>query len=265
MGETTIKQIAQRFRAGEHGDIVRAIADWTRTAAAKVKAEPDDDMSKRISAAATAFATPSLVEGSERLGHQFQQWVVGFELSAAFAIARYRTRGWRFRRARGDLDKLLKLAELETAFLIPDLPGRSRSLSARTRRSSRKAQDWCLRLLEAQGPFFPEGARAGDAGRAARGPLHPEVMEYLSDENSYVYGAAERALSLMGEAIVPPVRAKIEARSLDPDVAHRSSSSSAISAPAARYDAVTTNLDWFMEEVGRARRRNGSASSAPRS
>jgi hypothetical protein len=35
MGEATIKQIAQRFRAGEHADIVRAIAEWTCVSAAR--------------------------------------------------------------------------------------------------------------------------------------------------------------------------------------------------------------------------------------
>jgi hypothetical protein len=75
-------------------------------------------------------------------------------------------------------------------------------------------------------------------------------MEYLSDENSYVYGAAERALSLMGEAIVPPVRAKIEARSLDPDVAHSLLVLLCDIGTRSAYDAVTSNLEWFMEEVG---------------
>ena len=250
MGETTIKQIAQRFRAGDHGDIVRAIADWTRTAAAKVKAEPGDDMSKRISAAATAFASPSLVEGSERLGHQFQQWVVGFELSAAFAIARYLNPRLALRRARGDLDKLLKLAEVETAFLIADLPAAIAVVCREDEKRSRKAQDWCLRLLESQGPFFPKVLALETLGELRAVHFIPEVMEYLSDENSYVYGAAERALSLMGEAIVPPVRAKIEARSLDPDVAHSLLVLLCDLGTRSAYDAVTQNLDWFMEEVG---------------
>jgi hypothetical protein len=74
---------------GDHADIVRAISEWTRAAAAKLPADPEDDMPARLSAAVSAFGVSPLLEGSDKLGHQFQQWVVGFELSAAFAIARY--------------------------------------------------------------------------------------------------------------------------------------------------------------------------------
>ena len=75
-------------------------------------------------------------------------------------------------------------------------------------------------MLEAQGPFFPKVVALETLGELRAVHFIPEVMEYLSDENSYVYGAAERALSAMGEAIVPPARAKLEARALDPDAAH---------------------------------------------
>ena len=40
-------------------------------------------------------------------------------LSAAFAVARYRNTALALKRARGDLDKLLRLAEVETAFVLP--------------------------------------------------------------------------------------------------------------------------------------------------
>jgi hypothetical protein len=105
-------------------------------------------------------------------------------------------------------------------------------------------------MLEAQGPFFPKVVALETLGELRAVHFIPEVMEYLSDENSYVYGAAERALSLMGEAIVPPARAKLEARSLDPDAAHSLLVLLCDLGTRASYEAVTTNLDWFMEEVG---------------
>jgi hypothetical protein len=248
MGEATIKQIAQRFRAGDHADIVRAIADWTCQAAAKSESVPEDRA--RLSAAVMAFCSPPILEASEKLGHQFQQWVVGFELSAAFAVARAVNPELALKQARGDIDKLLKLAELETAFLLPDLPAAIAVLCREDDVRGRKAQDWCLRMLEAQGPFFPKVLALETLGELRAVHFIPEVMEYLSDENSYVYGAAERALSLMGEALVPPARAKLEARSLDPDAAHSLLVLLCDLGTRGSYEAVTTNLDWFMEEVG---------------
>jgi hypothetical protein len=250
MGEATIKQIAQRFRAGDHADIVHAIADWTCAAAAKLKADPDSEDPARLSAAVTAFCSSPILEASEKLGHQFQQWVVGFELSAAFASARSINPQLALKRARGDIDKLLKLAELETAFLLPDLPAAIAVLCLEDEVRGRKAQDWCLRMLEAQGPFFPKVVALETLGELRAVHFIPEVMEYLSDENSYVYGAAERALSLMGEAIVPPARAKLEARSLDPDAAHSLLVLLCDLGSRGSYEVVTSNLDWFMEEVG---------------
>jgi hypothetical protein len=250
MGEATIKQIAQRFRAGDHADIVHAIADWTCAAAAKQKSDPEHEDPARLSAAVTAFGSSPILEASEKLGHQFQQWVVGFELSAAFAVARSINPQFALKRARGDVDKLLKLAELETAFLLPDLPAAIAVLCREDEARGRKAQDWCLRMLEAQGPFFPKVVALETLGELRAVHFIPEVMEYLSDENSYVYGAAERALSLMGEDIVAPARAKLEARSLDPDAAHSLLVLLCDLGSRGSYEAVTSNLDWFMDEVG---------------
>ena len=250
MGESTIKHIAQRFRAGDHADIVRAIAEWTRAAAAKLPADPEDDMPARLSAAVSAFGVSPLLEGSDKLGHQFQQWVVGFELSAAFAIARYANPALALKRARGDLGKLLDLAEVETAFLIPDLPAAIAVLCREDEVRGRQAQDWCLRMLEAQGPFFPKVVALETLGELKAVHFIPEVMEYLSDENSYVYGAAERALAAMGDAIVPPARAKIEARALDPDAAHSLLVLLCDLGTRGSYTVVTSQLDWFMQEVG---------------
>jgi hypothetical protein len=250
MGEATIKQIAQRFRAADHADIVQAIADWTCAAAARSRTEADGDDPARLSAAVQAFCAPAMLEASEKLGHQFQQWVVGFELSAAFAVARAVNPERALKRARGDVDKLLKLAELETAFLLPELPSAIAVLCRQDPARERKAQDWCLRMLEAQGPFFPKVIALETLGELRAVHFIPEVMEYLSDENSYVYGAAERALSMMGEAVVPPARAKLEARALEPDAAHSLLVLLCDLGTRGSYEAVTSNLEWFMEEVG---------------
>lgn len=250
MGEGTIRQIAQRFRAGDLGDIVRAISEWTRGAVARIPRDPADDLPARIEAAVGAFAGQSMLDDVGRLGHQFQQWVVGFQLSAAFAVARYRNVALALTRARGDLDELLRLAEVETAFVLPELPRAIAVLCRDDEERGGRAQDWCLRMLEAQGPFFPKVVALETLGDLRSVHFIPEIMEYLSDENSYIYGAAERALSMLGDAIVAPTRAKIEADAVDPDAAHSLLVLLCDLGTRSAYEAVTAHLHWFMEEIG---------------
>lgn len=250
MGEGTIRHIAQRFRAGDLGDIARAIAEWTTGAVERLPKDPEDSLPARIAAAVEAFASAPVVSDAEKLGHQFQQWVVGFQLSAAFAVARYRNYSLALKRARGDLDRLLELAEVETAFFLEDLPAAIAVLCRGDETRSVKAQDWCLRMLESQGPFFPKVVALETLGELRSVHFIPEVMEYLSDENSYVYGAAERALSMMGEAVVAPARAAIEGRTVDVDAAQSLLVLLSDLGTRTAYEAVTANLDWFMEEVG---------------
>ena len=51
MGTSTINQIAQRFRAGNMGEIVRSVAEWTCHAVADFPHEPHSDLPERIAAA----------------------------------------------------------------------------------------------------------------------------------------------------------------------------------------------------------------------
>ena len=55
-----------------------------------------------------------------------------------------------------------------------------------------------------QGPFFPKVVALETLGELGSVHFVPEMMDYLADENSYVYGAAERALSRLGESIIAP-------------------------------------------------------------
>ncbi len=105
-------------------------------------------------------------------------------------------------------------------------------------------------MLESQGPFFPKVVALETLGELRAVHFIPEVMEYLSDENSYVYGAAERALSRMGEALVLPARGRIEADAVDPDAAHSLLVLLCDLGTRSSYEAVVANLEWFMHEVG---------------
>ena len=116
----------------------------------------DDDRPQRIAAAVSAFASPSVLQDIHRLGRQFEQWLLGFQLSAAFAVARAQNQALTLADARGNLAKLLQLAELETAFNLAQLPAAIAVVCRQDERKARRAQEWCLRMLEAQGPFFPK-------------------------------------------------------------------------------------------------------------
>jgi HEAT repeat protein len=171
-------------------------------------------------------------------------------LSTAFAVARYRNTALELRRARGSLDDLLRLAEVETAFLLPELPPAVAVLCRDDPSRAGRAQEWCLRMLEAQGPFFPKVVALETLGELRAVHFIPEIIEYLSDENSYVYGAAERALSRMGEAVIAPSVARIDAGAIDPDAGHSLLVLLCDLGTRAAYDAVASRLGWFMEEVG---------------
>ena len=250
MGESTIKQLAQRLRAGNLGEVVRSLSDWTRAQTAKLPEDAEDSFGERIGAAVDAFSSSPLLEDVERMGHQFQQWLVGFHLSAAFAVARGNNPRRELRRAAGDLDKLLALAELETAHLLGDLP-RSIALVCRDdEEKAHRAQEWCLRMMEAQGPFFPKVCALETLGQLRAVHFIPEVMDYLEDENSYIYGAAERALSKMGEAIIIPAANRIESEAVDPEMAHSILLLLCDLGTQGGYELVKRHFDWFMDSVG---------------
>ncbi len=250
IGKATINQIAQRFRAGDYGEIIRAIADWTASATTGLSTEPGDEWPRRLAATVEAFARPDLEADIERLGHQVQQWLLGFQLSAAFTVARQTNFDLGLKRARGDLERLLEFAELETAFLIAELPSALEVVCRDAPERAAAAKDWCLRMLDAQGPFFPKVIALESLGSLHASDLVPEIMSFLSDENSYIYGAAEHALSKIGEAIIAPAIARIEAGTLDPDAAHSILVLLCDMGSPAAYTAVTEHLDWFMAEVG---------------
>ena len=250
MGEGTIRQIAQRFRAGDLAEIVRPIAEWTGTAVAKLPEDPEDPLPERIAAAVGAFTAHPIVDDVEKMGHQFQQWVLGFQLSAAFSVARYCNVELSLKRSRGNLTALFELAERETAFLLPDLPSAIAVVCGDHEDRSRRAQDWCLRMLESQGPFFPKVVALETLGELRAVHFVPEIMGYLADENSYVYGAAERALSKMGDAIIPPAISRIENDALDPESTHSLLVLLCDLGTPAAHEAVARRLDYFMEEIG---------------
>ena len=250
IGTSTINQIAQRFRAGNIGEIVRSVAEWTCGAVSDFPHEAGSDLPQRIEAAVGAFTRQDLLDDVERLGHQVQQWLLGFQLSAAFAVARGVNFELSLKEARGDLDRLLELAEHETAFLVTELPSAIAVECKDNEPLAGKAQEWCLRMLEAKGPFFPKVVALETLGELGGVHFIPEMMDYLADENSYVYAAAERALARLGENIIQPAVQRIESGRLDPDEAHSLLVLLCDMGHRDAYEAVAQHLDWFMDVVG---------------
>ena len=250
IGDATLNKIAQRFRAGNVPDIVRELAEWTCAAVLSMPHDPEGDLPQRVASAVSAFASAETLQKAETMGRQFLQWVLGFQLSAAFAVARQRGNDMSLERAHGELAELLRLAEIETAFHVNRLPSAIALVCQADEGRARRAQEWCLRMLEAQGPFFPKVIALETLGELRAVHFVPEVMDYLHDENSYVYGAAERALSKMGEAIVAPAVDRIQSGSLDSEAAHSILVLLCDLGTRAGFEVVLQHLDWFMDAVG---------------
>jgi len=250
MGEPTIQRIAAKLRAGNRNDVIRAIADWTTRAARELPEDADRNFVDRLSAVVKALSDESLLDGTARYGRAFREALLGFHLSVAFAVARGFDARAALRRARGDLDRLLELAAAECAHLVGELPAAIALVCREDEAASHKAQEWCLRMLEAQGPFFPKVMALETLGELRTVHFIPEVMEYLGDENSYVYGAAERALGRMGEAIVIPAIHGIESALLEPEAAHSLLVLLCDLGTHGAYDAVMRHFDWFMGSIG---------------
>lgn len=250
IGTATVNQIAHRFRAGNFREIIRAIADWTVTQLAAKPVDATSDLPQRTAAAVEAFARPAVLEDIEQLGQQFQQWLLEFQLSTAIAVARGIDLPRELQKAQGDLNALLSLAEVETAFHVRELPPAIAAVCGDDSASKRRAEEWCLRMLEAKGPFFPKIVALETLGELGSVHFVPEMMDYLADENSYVYGAAERALSRLGESIILPAVERVEQGDLNPDAAHSLLVLLCDMGSQRAYDAVSEHLDWFMDVVG---------------
>ena len=122
MGDQAIKRFQQNFRSGGLEEIVRGLSEWTiertRAIGSDPEHDPEDPLARCIGATVHALSTPELLDEFRRLGNPYRQWLIGFHLSTAFAVARYRNVELQLSRARGNLDRLLTLGEVETAFLL---------------------------------------------------------------------------------------------------------------------------------------------------
>jgi hypothetical protein len=220
--------LARTFEAGAFEAIAAGLAETVRALLRRLKAAPGDDLPDRISEAASFWGDPDVVQAVEALGPHLREWVIGFLLSAVIKTARYRNFDREVRRAGTDPAALLPLLEIETSALLDVLPEALKQsveaaggpATAARSEARRAVEERCLLLLAMRGPFFPQVMALETLGALGSAGAVGEILDFLSEDNSYLYEAAEHALSAIGEAVLEPARGRLEADGLGSDAAH---------------------------------------------
>src|SRR5207245_8602862 len=164
------------------------LAETIRQLAAGLRRAPGDDLADRIVEVAVFWAEPDVARAVEGLGPHLRDWVIGFLLSAAAKMARYRNYDLEVRRAAGDLETLLDLMTIETSAILEPLPpALMRAVEASgpgggpARSAARRAvEERCLAILAARGPFFPQVAALETLGELRSVGAINEIMDFLS-------------------------------------------------------------------------------------
>lgn len=247
ISQEVARELTARLRSGDPIAVETGLEAFIRTKAQIVPRLPGDTLPDRIAAFAAAIASPEQRSDSDRLGPAYHQWVVSALVSSAIKLARYRNYRLEVERAEGNLDALLSLLEEETAFLSDVLPP---AIVRAAGGNPGPAISACVRLLESRGPFFPKVLALETLGLTKADGHVPEILDYLADENSYIYTAAEKALAEIGEAVVPAARGRIQAGALDPDSAESLLMLLSGLGTQDAFQLVLGQLDFFLEEVG---------------
>jgi hypothetical protein len=220
--------LARAFEAGAFEASAACLAETARTVRRRLSVAPGDDLPDRICEAASFWGDAEVVQAVESLGPHLREWVVGFLLSAVIQMARYRNYELEVRRAGTDPAALLPLLEIETSALLEVLPEALKQsveaaggpTTAARSEARRVVEERCLALLAMRGPFFPQVMALETLGALGSAGAVSEILDFLSEDNSYLYEAAEHALSALGDVVLEPARARLEADSLGSDPAH---------------------------------------------
>jgi hypothetical protein len=143
-----------------------------------------------------------------------------------------------------DLCALLELGGIETGTLLTTLPERVAAAASATPTGTTQAVDWCLRTLEARGPFFPKAIALDVLGTMKREDLIPEIARHLGDDNGHIYGAAERALTKIGPPVLAHLRGALEHGGTHPDAV---ASLVRVGCEMSREESLRILLDHFDE------------------
>ena len=240
--------LAAAFARGELREMAGHLAAMVETRARAIASgstDPEDRLPRRIAALSSAFRRDEVLTETDRLGHPMHTWVMSLLLSALVKTAGYRNLDRECGRAASDLDALLALAELESSVLLRRLP--PLLVEAAGDPGRERLENWCLTTLEARGPFFPKIIALSTIGELKALPHLPLLLGYLSDDNSYVYGVAERALAKFADVGAEAARAEIERGKMHPDAMHSVLVVMAEIMTPAALSLVLDHFDDFME------------------
>lgn len=212
--------LAQAFGRGEFRAIVEGLTGLVSRKAEELRASRPaaDRLPTMLASLADGLRHPSTLEEAEQLGHNFHAWLVALLLSALVKTLGYRNLAMEMEEADGELDALLDLAEVESSSLVRHLPGRMARAAGGDGRD--RLEQWCISTLDSRGPFFPKVVALETLGELKVAGHLPAILEYIADDNGYIYGAAERALLNMADESVETIRAELETRKLHPDAMH---------------------------------------------
>ncbi|MFQ5878180.1 MAG: hypothetical protein ACE5JH_10920 [Acidobacteriota bacterium] len=258
LGEGERERIAGALTAGAYEEIAVAMAEAIRRRARDVRRAPGDDLADRIVEVSSFWADREVAGAIEGLGPHLKEWVIGFLLSALVKMIRYHNYDLEVRRVRGDVAALLGLLAHETSVMMEGLPpavreaveaagpGGSRERSA----ARRAAEERCLAILAARGPFFPQVMALETLGELRSVGTINEIIDFLAEENAYLYEAAEHSLAKMGEAVIRPARARLEAGNVEADAGHSLLIVLCELGTEAALRLVLDHLDFFVDAAG---------------
>ena len=218
IGSEARAELARLLEGGSFPEIAGWLGGYVRRRAEAIAAPEPDPLPRRLAGLGRAFETRSILQMAERLEPSAHQWLIGTLIAAAIKVTLYRNYLLDLERVREDLDGLLALAAAETSCLLNVLPRRIAALAGPGQGARRAAAiDWCLRTLEARGPFFPKAVALETLGELRAVDLVPEIATHLSDDNAYIYSAAERSLSRLGGAVIEHTRAALGRGGVHPE------------------------------------------------
>jgi len=258
LGEETVQAIARALEAGAFEDSASTLARTVKDRARVLSPAPGDDLLERLVEAAVYWADPEVVASVEGLGPHLREWVIGFLISTVVKMASYHNFDLEVRRSAADLGGLLPLLEVETSFMLDSLPQAIRRAvessgeSGAPERSAarRMVEERCLAILASRGPFFPQAMALETLGELRSVGAVNELIDFLEEENSYLYEAAEHALAKLEDAVVEPARARLEAGNLQEDSGHSLLIILCESGASEALKTVLEHLEFFIEAAG---------------
>ena len=220
MDAASRREIDASLRTGQLSGIAAALASYIRRRISALPRRRDDDLPSRLDALASSFQTPAVLEMAEQLQPVVHQWLIGLLVATAVKATIYRNYRIEIDSAGDDLQALLVLADTETSSLQSMLPPRLSAVAEKSPEGRGRIIDWCLGTIEARGPFYPKSVALETLGSIGAADLLPEICAQLADENPPIYGAAERALSLIGRPVIEHTRQLLSTGHIHPDALH---------------------------------------------